>query len=145
MHLLFSGQYLTTCLTSSIKIYLRISKFFKVYVIPLKGQKRPFSAFPRFRWHSSSHGHNPHCPIEKGIIGTPIFTLSKALFPARAKNGLRNRKGVAASDLGLSSPLDLCRGEWLSSQTRGTASAATPTVPMWGTSPEIAHLKFAPR
>ena len=77
-------------------------------------------------------------------MGTPIFTLSEALFPAGAKNGLRNRKGGAASNLGLSSPLDLCRGEWLSSQTRGTASAATPTVPMWGTSPEFGYSSLRP-
>ena len=89
------------------------------------------------------HGHNLNCPIEKGIMDAPIFTLSKALFPAGAKNGLRNRKGVAVSNLGLSSPLDLCRGEWLSSQTRGTASAATPTVPMWGTSPGFRESSFS--
>lgn len=100
MHLLFSGQYLTTCLTSSIKIYLRVSKFFKVYVTLLRRQKRPFRPLPGFRWYPRLRGHKFHCPIIIKIMDRPFLRYRKHL----GENRLTRSKGVASSNLGLSSP-----------------------------------------
>lgn len=76
------------------------NRFIKVYVTPLRRQKRPFRPLPGFRWYPRLRGHKFHCPIIIKIMDRPFLRYRKHL----GENRLTRSKGVASSNLGLSSP-----------------------------------------